>query len=41
MKKVFLHDMHSCERLVPSRWLKRPVKQRIAESFMRLFSPLL
>ena len=41
MKKVFLHDMHSCERLVPSRWLKRPIKQRIAESFMRLFSPLL
>lgn len=23
MRKVFLHDMHSCERLVPSRWLKR------------------
>lgn len=41
MKSVFLHDMHSCERLVPSQWLKRPVKQRIAESFMRLFSPLL
>ena len=41
MRKVFLHDMHSCERLVPSRWLKRPLKQRIAESFMRLFSPLL
>ncbi len=39
MRKVFLHDMHSCERLVPSRWLKRPLKQRIAESFMRLFSP--
>ena len=41
MKRVFLHDMHSCERLIPSRWLKRPVKQRLAESFMRLFSPLL
>lgn len=41
MKRVFLHDMHSCERLIPSRWLKRPRKQRIAESFMRLFSPLL
>ena len=41
MRKVFLHDMHSCERLVPSRWLKRPRKQRLAESFMRLFSPLL
>ena len=41
MKRVFQHDLHSCERLVPSRWLKRPVKQRLAESFMRLFSPLL
>jgi len=41
MKKVFYHDMHHCERLIPSRWLKRPIKQRIAESFMRLFSPLL
>lgn len=41
MKKIFLHDMHHCERLVPSRWLKRPLKLRIAESFMRLFSPLL
>lgn len=41
MKKIFLHDMHHCERLIPSRWLKRPLKQRMAESFMRLFSPLL
>lgn len=41
MKRIFLHDMHHCERLIPSRWLKRPLKQRIAESFMRLFSPLL
>lgn len=41
MKHIFLHDMHHCERLIPSRWLKRPRKQRIAESFMRLFSPLL
>lgn len=41
MKKEFLHDMHSCEQLIPSLWLKRPLKQRLAESFMRLFSPLL
>ncbi|MCD7932292.1 MAG: cardiolipin synthase [Tannerellaceae bacterium] len=41
MKKVFYHDMHNCEKLVPARWLKRPLKQRVAESFMRLFSPLL
>lgn len=41
MKQMFLDDMHSCEQLIPSRWLKRPVKQRFAESFWRLFSPLL
>lgn len=41
MKKVFLQDMQHCERLVTARWLKRSAKQRIAESFMRLFSPLL
>ena len=40
-KRIFTHDMHHCERLIPSRWLKRPLKQRMAESFMRLFSPLL
>lgn len=41
VKRVFLHDMHNCERLIPAKWLKRPRKQRMAESFMRLFSPLL
>ena len=41
MKRIFTRDMHHCERLIPSRWLKRPLKQRMAESFMRLFSPLL
>ncbi|MDR1258590.1 MAG: cardiolipin synthase [Tannerellaceae bacterium] len=41
MKKIFLHDMQYCEKLVSSRWLKRPLRLRIAESFMRLFSPLL
>lgn len=41
MKKIFLHDMQECERLIPSRWMKRPLKKRFAESFMRLFSPLL
>jgi cardiolipin synthase len=41
MKKLFLRDMRGCETLVPSRWLRRPLRQRVAESFMRLFSPLL
>jgi cardiolipin synthase len=41
MKKVFQHDIHHCEQVIPSKWLKRSFKQRIPESFMRLFSPLL
>jgi len=41
MKKIFLHDMQLCERVTPARWFKRPPLQRLAESFMRLFSPLL
>ena len=41
MKKIFLYDLHNCERIIPSQWLRRPRKQRLAESFMRLFSPLL
>ena len=41
MRRIFMHDMQSCERINPSKWLKRPYKQRLMESFMRLFSPLL
>lgn len=41
MRKIFHYDMQHSERVVPTRWLKRPWKQRLAESFMRLFSPLL
>jgi cardiolipin synthase len=41
MKKIFMYDLQRCERVNPSRWLKRPLRQRIMESFMRLFSPLL
>lgn len=41
MNKIFHHDMQNCECLIPSKWMKRPVKQRLSESFMRLFSPLL
>ena len=42
MKKVFLDDINQhCKQLVPARWLKRPILKRLAESFMRLFSPLL
>ena len=41
MRHIFMHDMDRCEKLIPNRWLKRSLKQRLAESFMRLFSPLL
>lgn len=40
MKEVFSEDMKDCDLLIPSVWLKRPLKQRLTESFMRLFSPL-
>ena len=42
MKEMFTDDLTKhCEPLVPARWLKRPLSKRLAESFMRLFSPLL
>ncbi len=41
MKKVFMYDIRNSNKLIPSKWLKRPLKQRLTESFMRLFSPLL
>jgi cardiolipin synthase len=42
MKTMFMHDLEtSCEQVVPSQWLTRSVFVRLAESFMRLFSPLL
>ena len=40
MKNIFFNDVQDCDLLIPSVWLKRPLKQRLAESFMRLFSPL-
>ncbi|MDR0536514.1 MAG: cardiolipin synthase [Tannerellaceae bacterium] len=41
MKKIFIRDQSDCEKLNAAVWLKRPLKTRMAESFMRLFSPLL
>lgn len=41
MRDIFLTDAQGSELLIPSVWLKRPLKQRLTESFMRLFSPLL
>jgi cardiolipin synthase len=42
MKDMFMDDLEShCEQVIPAQWLKRPLPKRLAESFMRLFSPLL
>ena len=41
MKKVFMHDSEQSQRITPRVWLKRPLRKRFSESFMRLFSPLL
>jgi cardiolipin synthase len=42
MKAMFMDDLaNHCDQLSPARWLRRPLPKRLAESFMRLFSPLL
>jgi cardiolipin synthase len=42
MKDLFMHDLvQNCEELNLRSWRKRPLTKRLAESFMRLFSPLL
>ncbi|MDR2764162.1 MAG: cardiolipin synthase [Tannerella sp.] len=41
MKAMFMNDLTHCEQIIPAHWRKRPLPKRLAESFMRLFSPLL
>ena len=41
MKTIFLQDMRNCEMISYNVWRKRPFTERLAESFMRLFAPLL
>lgn len=38
---IYLDDYAHCRHVVPSLWFRRPRMRRLAESFMRLFSPLL
>ncbi|MGI6717724.1 MAG: cardiolipin synthase [Bacteroidales bacterium] len=40
-KEMFEQDLLDCEKLIPSEWKKRPFPQKFAESFFRLFAPLL
>ncbi|MDR2680538.1 MAG: cardiolipin synthase [Tannerella sp.] len=41
MKKIFLQDIRDCDEITYAAWRKRPITRRLAESFMRLFAPLL
>lgn len=41
MAAVFKDDASRCHMLTPGEWFNRPRKRRWAESFMRVFSPLL
>ena len=41
MKKIFQQDLHDCTEVTYAAWRKRPITRRLAESFMRLFAPLL
>jgi cardiolipin synthase len=41
MKSEFLELLKDTPKLTPEKWAKRPRKQRVKESFSRLFSPLL
>jgi cardiolipin synthase len=41
MKETFMQDLRDCEELLYPAWRKRPFTRRLAESFMRLFAPLL
>ena len=41
MKAMFMLDTNDCELITYPAWRKRPIASRLAESFMRLFAPLL
>ena len=41
MKEVFLNDQRKCSQVFLKNWIKRPLKQRAAESVVRLLAPLL
>ncbi len=41
MKEIFMEDLKSCTRILPSQWRKRPLPIRWKESLVRLLSPVL
>lgn len=41
MKSIFLNDQHDCRQIFLKNWKKRPKRQKIEESLVHVFSPLL
>ena len=41
IEEQFHTDLHDCKQLQLKKWEKRPRKEKVAEAFARLFSPLL
>jgi cardiolipin synthase len=41
LKQQFLADMADCEYITTEQWIKRPRMEKVLESVMRLFSPIL
>ena len=40
-REIFLLDQRDCKQVTLKQWEKRPRRQKILESFIRLMSPLL
>ncbi len=41
MLEIFRHDISNCNRVLADNWRKRPLGNKIAESILRLLSPVL
>ena len=41
MRDIFFQDLSSCRKLTLSSWRRRPRSQRVMESLVRLFAPIL
>lgn len=41
MREIFFSDMNCCDRVIQSAWKKRPIYNRVIESVVRLFAPIL
>ena len=41
LKQLFIDDMHYCKEMTLEEWNSRSRRQKMKESFARLFSPLM